>query len=106
MSYPAIPTRRGHFWTGALVIFVGGLVLGFIPIIGPFIAGVVGGKIVGNTKGALLAALIPAIVVGFVAILGALAWGPFAAIAGLFAVVLYIFHILALLAGAALGGAL
>ncbi len=105
-----VPAKKGLFWIGAAVMFVGGIILAFIPFIGPFIAGVIGGKIVNGSKRAALAALLPAFVAAVGILLLSILGGPIAFLGGvagsLALIVVAIFHGLALLLGALIGGAL
>ena len=112
--YPAptstVPAKRGHFFIGAAVMFVGGIILAFIPFIGPFIAGIIGGKIVNGSRRAALAALLPAVVSAVGILLLSILGGPIAFLGGLAGGLVFILvavvHGLALLAGALIGGAL
>lgn len=113
MSYypaPTVSAKKGHFWIGAAVMFVGGIILGFIPFIGPFIAGLVGGKIVTGSKRAALAALLPTFVAAAGIVLLSILGGPIAFLGGfaggIVLIIVAILHGLALLAGALIGGAL
>ena len=93
-------------WPAWLWMFVLALLLGWIPFIGPAIAGFVGGLQAGDVSSALIAAIIPsAIVVALVFVLGTLVGLPIVAViagAGLFVILLV--GALPLLAGAFLGG--
>lgn len=91
-----------------LWMFVLGLLLGWLPFIGPAIAGLVGGLQAGGVGNALVASILPSLMVaGFVLLITALldvAWlGALLGI-GLFMVLL--FGSLPLIAGAWVGGAL
>lgn len=55
-------SNRG-VWPAWLWMFVLALLLGWIPFIGPAIAGFVGGLQAGDTRSALIAALIPSVIV-------------------------------------------
>lgn len=79
-------TGRGNIWLAAIVMFVLSLLLGWIPVIGSLVAGVIGGTLAKSVGSALLAALIPAIAVGLLIALVSSALG------------------LPLLIGAAIGG--
>ena len=56
-------------WPAWLVMFILAFVLGWIPFIGPAIAGLVGGYIAGRVGPALVAAIIPSLLVAGVAFL-------------------------------------
>ena len=98
-------TNRG-VWPAWLWMFVLSLLLGWIPFIGPAVAGFVGGLQAGDTTSALIAAIIPsAIVVGIVFLLGTVMGLPIiAAIAGAGILIVLLVQTLPLLAGAFLGG--
>lgn len=55
---------RGALWMLAL-----SLVLFWLPVVGPLIAGFVGGRMIGRAGAAVLVALIPAIAVGVLVVL-------------------------------------
>lgn len=55
---------RGALWMLAL-----SLVLFWLPVVGPLIAGFVGGRMIGRVGAAVLVALIPAIAVGVLVVL-------------------------------------
>lgn len=85
-------------------MFVGGLILSFIPFFGGLIAGIVGGKIAGTPGRAITAALIPAILTGIAAALIGMVHPVFAIFAGGIAFVVAAFHFLGVLIGAFIGG--
>ena len=63
-------SNRG-VWPAWLWMFVLALLLGWIPFIGPAIAGFVGGLQAGDTRSALIAAVIPSVIVaGLLLLLG------------------------------------
>lgn len=62
-----MPTRPGSIPSAILWMFVLSILLFWLPILGPLIAGFVGGRKAGTLGNAILAALLPAIV--FAAIL-------------------------------------
>ena len=83
------------------------LLLFWLPVIGPFIAGLVGGMKAGSVKNALLAVFVPAVMTGVMAAvavtyLADVYWGV---LAGLGGVALSLLNIGPLLLGALLGGA-
>ncbi|MDA8216579.1 MAG: hypothetical protein M0Z94_03080 [Dehalococcoidales bacterium] len=55
--------EHGSVLAGALWMIVLGILLFWLPAIGPFVAGFVGGRVAGSVGGALLAALLPALIV-------------------------------------------
>ena len=55
---------RGSVTSGLLWMIVISLLLFWLPVLGPLVAGVVGGKKAGGVGNALLAALLPAMVFG------------------------------------------
>jgi len=100
-------SNRG-VWPAWLWMFVLALLLGWIPFIGPAIAGFVGGLQAGDTRSALIAALIPSVIVaGLLFLLGSVVGLPIvAALVSAGLVVILLIGSLPLLAGAFLGGML
>ncbi len=101
--------RSGSVGSATIWMFVLSILLFWLPIIGPLIAGFVGGRKAGGVGNAILAAFIPGIIFGVVLFFAAtlLTGFPllaFAASAGGF--VLASAHIGPLLLGAILGAAL
>lgn len=96
----------GSIWVASLWMFVLSLLLGWLPFVGPAIAGVVGGLQAGTIGSALVAAIIPSLIVAAVIwLLGAvldLAILGFVAGIGVFVVLLI--GTLPLLGGALVGG--
>ena len=94
------------FW-GAFWMFLISILLFWLPGVGGFIAGLVGGKGSGSVGNALLAALLPALLLGGVlfffatALTGMIAIGVLAGLGGL---MLGMVHIGMLLLGAIIGG--
>jgi len=89
-------------WMGCLT-----LLLFWLPVIGPFIAGLVGGIKAGSVKRALLAVFVPGVMIGVMVAVGVsyladVYWGV---LAGLGGVALSFLNIGPLLLGAVLGGA-
>src|SRR5262245_13510317 len=94
---------------GAVWIFVISILLFWLPLAGPLIAGFVGGKKAGGVGAGIVAALLPAIVTGILLFLfAALLTGLplFGVLAGAGAFVLVTAHVGILLVGAIIGGAL
>lgn len=82
------------------------VLLSWIPILGPLIAGFVGGRMIGDEKRALGVALIPAVLLGILlwAVLAAFELPVLGAVAGFMALVVIAVQELPLLAGAWFGG--
>ena len=95
-------------WPAALWMFVLGLLLGWLPFIGPAIAGVVGGLQAGAIGAALVASIIPSLLVaGAILLISALfdvAW--LGALLGIGVFMVLVFGSLPLIGGALVGGAL
>jgi len=88
-------------WMGCLT-----LLLFWLPVIGPFIAGLVGGVKAGSVKRALLAVFVPGVMIGVMVAAGVtyladVYWGV---LAGLGGVAISFLNIGPLLLGAVLGG--
>jgi len=100
-------SNRG-VWPAWLWMFVLALLLGWIPFIGPAIAGFVGGLQAGDTRSAMIAALVPSVIVaGLLFLLGSVVGLPIvAALVSAGLVVILLIGSLPLLAGAFLGGML
>jgi len=98
-------SNRG-VWPAWLWMFVLALLLGWIPFIGPAIAGFVGGLQAGDTRSALIAALIPSVIVAAVLlVLGSVVGVPvIAALVGAGLLVVLLIGSLPLIAGAFIGG--
>lgn len=108
MTEPAPPAKTSEGsvasamnWMGCLT-----LLLFWLPVIGPFIAGLVGGVKAGSVKGALLAVFVPGVMIGVMVAAGVgyltdVFWGL---LAGLGGVALSFLNIGPLLLGAVLGG--
>jgi hypothetical protein len=94
---------------GAVWMFVISVLLFWLPVVGPLIAGVVGGKKAGGVGPGIVAALLPAIVTGGVLFFaGTLLTGlPIVGfLAGAGGFVLVVAHVGPLLVGAIIGGLL
>jgi len=92
-----------------LIMFVLSILLSWIPVLGPVIAGIFGGRAAGNVISALVAVFLPAIVLGVAlfALASSLSGLPvIGAIAGAGGVVLALSHVGPLLVGAIIGGLL
>jgi hypothetical protein len=101
--------RQGSLPSAMAWMFVLSLLLFWLPVLGMFIAGLVGGRKAGGVGTAVAAALMPALVVAVVMffLATALTGMPIlGAIAGFGAVVLVVANVVPLLAGAVMGGIL
>jgi hypothetical protein len=90
-------------------MFVLSILLFWLPLLGPFIAGFVGGRKAGTVGDAILAVILPAMIFGLILFfLGTLLTGIplLGVIAGMGGVVLALFHVGPLLVGAILGAIL
>jgi hypothetical protein len=104
-----VANRQGSIGTASVWMFVLSILLFWLPIVGPLVAGFVGGRKAGGLGNAIIAAFVPAIVFGVALFfLATLLTGfpllAFAASAGGFA--LATAHIGPLLLGAILGAML
>jgi hypothetical protein len=101
---------QGNLLAATLIMLIGPVVFFFIPIIGPFVIGIIGGKVAGSPGRAVTAALIPAFIAAALLVILSAVFHPFAAIFGILAgiglIILAIFHGIALLLGAIIGGVL
>jgi len=100
--------QKGDVLTGFLWMFFLSLLLFWLPVIGSFIAGFVGGRKAGELGSAILAALLPAIIIGafFFFLGGSLTGLPLIGVlvaSGAFVIAL--FASLPLILGAIIGGA-
>ncbi len=104
-----MPQRPGSVGSAILWMFLLSVLLFWLPILGPLIAGFVGGRKAGSVGNAILAVVLPAIAFGvvlflFASVLTALPIVGFAAGAG--GVVLALAHVGPLLIGAIIGAIL
>jgi hypothetical protein len=95
----------------AAISWMGGLslLLFWLPVVGPLIAGLVGGVKAGTVGRAIVAVFLPAILTGVMAAAGVtyLAdWFPWGLLAGLGAVVFCLLNVVPLFAGAVAGAVL
>ncbi len=90
-----------------LVMLALSLLLVWLPILGPLIAGGVGGRMAGSPGRGVALALVPAVVVGLVIVLalGAFDLPVLGAVAGVGVALVVLVQDVPLLAGAAIGGA-
>jgi len=107
---PGSPTaRKGSLGRAMVWMFVLSLLLFWLPLLGMFIAGLVGGRKAGSVGIALLAVLLPGLVVaGLMFLLATALTGMplLGVIAGFGAGVLIVANVVPLLAGAVVGGLL
>lgn len=101
--------RPGSIGSAILWMFVLSILLFWLPVLGPLIAGFVGGRKAGSLSNAIMATLLPALVLGavlfvFTSVLTGLPLIGFLAGAGSFAIVAA--HVGPLLVGAIVGAIL
>ena len=95
-------TMRGFLW-----MFFISILLFWLPILGPLIAGLVGGKKAGGVGNAIISALLPAIILGFIIFTGFLPVLPLIGlIAGAGVIAIALLLIGPLMIGAIIGGLL
>jgi len=105
LDRPARP--RGSVGAGILWMFLLSLLLFWLPVIGPLLAGIVGGQKSGGVGNAVTAVFLPTIVFGFLLFVAATALSgipALGAVAGLGGFVLSVAHVGPLLLGAIIGG--
>jgi MFS family permease len=89
-------------WMGCLT-----LLLFWLPVVGPLIAGLVGGVKAGSVRGALLAVFVPGVMTGLMVAVGVTYltdFWPWGVLAGLGGIAISFLNIGPLLLGAVLGG--
>ena len=104
-----MPNRQGSVGSAILWMFVLSVLLFWAPIVGPLIAGFVGGRKAGNLGNAILAAILPAVIFGAALfLLASLVTGVplLGFVAGAGGVALALAHVGPLLLGAIVGGVL
>ncbi len=91
-------------------MIIGPLVFFWLPVISSFIFGIIGGKVAGSFGRAMTSAILPAVIVALFLFLISLTHGPLGIITGIVSgigfLLLVLFHGIALLLGAAIGGIL
>ena len=100
--------RQGSISSAVLWMTVLSLLLFWLPVVGPFIAGFIGGRKAGTAGNAIIAVFVPAILAAVLMFLGisVLSGMPLiGALAGMGAFVMACLHIGPLLVGAILGAA-
>lgn|SRR5512132_787043 len=99
--------RRGNLWSGMNWMAGLSLLLFWLPVVGPMIAGVVGGWKAGDLRRALLAVFLPAVGTGILVAVG-IGWLTHLAfwgfLAGLGGLVLALLNVGPMLVGAIAGG--
>lgn len=106
MSDTSGTRSSGDVVSGALWMLLLGVLLSWVPILGPLVAGFVGGRLIASPRVALGIALVPALVMAGVlwAVLAAFDLPVVGAVAGFSALVIIAIQMLPLLAGAWFGG--
>lgn len=101
------PDADGSMLTGGAIMLVLALLLSWLPIVGPLIAGFLGGRVIGEEKRAFGVALLPAVLLAVVVwlILAAFELPILGAVAGIGVAVVIVVQELPLLFGAWFGGA-
>lgn len=98
---------EGSILAAMFIMLLVSLLLFWLPVIGPLIAGIVGGKKAGGMFRAILAVLLPSVIVGFLmfVLAGTLSGLPLiGVIAGAGAFVFSLSHVGPLMIGAIIGG--
>ncbi len=100
--------RRGSTGLAALIMLGLSILLIWLPLLGPFIAGFVGGRVAVTAGKAFLASILPAIILAVAVgvILTAFHLPIIGAVAGVAAFLLTAVHVLPVVIGALLGAAL
>src|SRR5712691_1772323 len=99
--------RKGSVLSGMIWMALLSLLLFWLPVIGPFVAGVVGGKKSGGVAAAIAAVFLPGILFGVLLfVFGSVLTGLpiFGFVAGMGAFALSLVHVGPLLLGAIVGG--
>lgn len=98
---------KGSILAAMLIMFFISLILFWLPVLGPLIAGIVGGKKAGGVWNGFLAVIIPSVLVGFIMffLAGTLTGLPLVGVlAGAGALLFSLSHVGPLLMGAIIGG--
>ena len=105
----ATTQQKGSVGSGIVWMFIISVLLFWLPVIGPLVAGVVGGKKAGGMGAAIMAVFLPGIVFGILLFMlaSSISGLPLVgAIAGAGGFILALVHIGPLLLGAIIGGLL
>jgi hypothetical protein len=105
------PAPRGSGSLAAAINWMGGLslLLCWLPVAGPLIAGLVGGTKAGTVGRAIVAVFLPALLTGALAAVGVTyltEWFPWGVLAGAGAVVICLLNVVPLFTGAVVGAVL
>ncbi len=97
--------KKGSILWGFVLMIIISILLFWLPILGPLIAGFVGGRKAGSIKNGIIAAILPALILAVIVFV-ALAWIPVigALVAGVVFIVVVLQSLLLIL-GAIIGGA-
>jgi len=97
--------KKGSILWGFVLMIIISILLFWLPILGPLIAGFVGGRKAGGIKNGIIAAILPALILAVIVFV-ALAWIPVigALVAG-FVFIVVVLQSLLLILGAVIGGA-
>ena len=101
--------KKGSITAAIIWMIIISILLFWLPVLGPLIAGIVGGKKAGGVGAAIAAVILPAIVFGVLlfALVSTISGIPLiGAVAGAGGVVLALSHVGPLLVGAIIGGIL
>ncbi|MCP4632804.1 MAG: hypothetical protein GY855_07740 [candidate division Zixibacteria bacterium] len=100
--------KQSSLTSSFLWMFIISVLLFWLPIVGTFIGGLVGGKKAGGVGRAFTASILPAIVIALLLITfsGSFVLPPIAALLGGAVVIIYIANLTSLVIGAVVGGAL
>ena len=100
--------RQGSILAGAGWMVLLSILLFWLPIVGPLIAGFIGGRVAGSAGNGFVAAILPAIIIGLIVFGIATFFGlPFiGVIVGTTLFILIIFHSVWVIIGGIIGGAL
>ena len=103
------PKKKGSILSGITWMFIISLLLFWLPVTGPFIAGVVGGKKSGSVGSSILAVFLPGIILGLFLFISAsmlIGLPLIGFVAGFGGMILSLLHVGPLLVGAIVGGLL
>ena len=105
----ASPRRKGSVGSGMTWMFIISLLLFWLPVVGPLIAGLVGGRKAGGVGNAIVAVFLPIVVTGVaLTVFGSALTGIplLGAVIGLGVSAVLLLHVGPLLVGAIIGGLL